>query len=174
MIRLTAGLGLSLILAAGLLAAKTAEERRLRATITVFQHCEKAVGGDRHFALDACPPAIFGAATTAAAAVACDRDLQILDVGVPMSCTPGVGRAVAQRDAFTGQVADLTQQLNQARTDQVAAVNRAVARERAAATRNKDAEAVVTTAPRNDRGLVVLDAGRLCQLSACEGPRPDR
>ncbi len=174
MIKTTFILGAALAAAVGVIALKQAEEGRLRAVIKGHENCARAVDGDRAYDLGGCPAPIFKATTEARDARDCERGLQLLNLGAPASCTTHVRRLAADRDAKASEAVNLTDQLNQANATQAAAVARAIVRERTAATRTNHAETVVASAPRSDRGLVVLDAGRLCELAGCPGQRPDR
>jgi hypothetical protein len=136
--------------------------------------CVEAVEGRGAKTLDeVCAPPVAAAAAQAARARSCDAGLARasgdIAAGVPMTCAAPVKALAAQAAIFAARVEDLRGQLAVAAEETDSAIDRALARERAATLRKVNAEAAVEGAPRDAGGLVVLDAGRLCQLAGC-GP----
>ncbi len=118
---------------------------------------------------DVCDLPIARAKLAADQAADCDAGLRLLAEGAPATCSGPVQHVAADRDARTAEVADRDRELAGARQVQAAAVVRAEARARTNAQKEAHADAVLNSAPRDAGGAVVLDAGRLRDLS---GPDP--
>lgn len=165
MIRAVVGLlGVSGLLLA-LVAAKTAEEGRLRETLDGHAACEAAVATvDPTASAVRCSTAVAAAHAAKLRAEACDQALLGGDLFVMRaSCSTEVKTLFAAREAETRRADSLAEVLSEERAGQAAAITRAESRARTQAERTQRAQSTLRDAPR--RGdLVVLDAERLRQL----------
>lgn len=165
----------SVLALGGLVIMKDAEEHRLRATITAYQDCDKALErDDLDGVAKACPATTMAIHRAWHRAERCDRALLEADLfTVRSSCSTEVMTLLAQRDAEAGRADRQTKALADTRADQAAAIARAEARVRTQTERTARAQITLDQAPRADDGLLVLDAGRLCSLRGggdCPGP----
>ncbi len=110
--------------------------------------CERAAG-DITRNLDDCPDNVALGLEYARASSLCDAALDVPNAlsTVRAQCSAPVKRVVAERDAAAQELVSTREALDQARSDQTAAVRRAEARGAAQATRKDRSDAAIEAAP---------------------------
>ncbi|NBB51485.1 hypothetical protein GVN24_24680 [Rhizobium sp. CRIBSB] len=143
--------------------AKNVEERTLRGRIAEQTVCLEALsGGDIEASREPCPAGAAQRHRVAVRAARCDAALLSGDLyAVEASCSGEVKTLQAGLSAETRRADALTGLLATARATQAEAVSRAEARARTQTERTHRAQTAVRTAPLDDSGLVVCDAGCL-------------
>lgn len=167
MTRVVLALVATIVALSGLVAAKTAEERRLRDDIDARAACGVALTGqDLTASIARCPEPLAAVHRQARQPIVCDQALLAGDLFVMRSsCSTEVKTLFAAREAETRRADALAETLARERGARAAAIQRAEARARSETERKTRADAALQAAPRDDSGRLVLDAGRLRQLA---------
>ncbi|WP_370236558.1 hypothetical protein [Brevundimonas sp.] len=171
MIRLAVAGGLTLAACLALIASKTREEGELRAVISGHEACAEALTkADLVTSAARCAAPVAAVHRRAVMAERCDMALTAADgFGIEAGCSTPVKREVAKVAARTGERDRLTDEINDLRSGQAAAIARAETRGRAQAERNSRAQSELDRAPRGDDGLGRCDAECLRNLGR-DGP----
>ncbi|PZR32277.1 MAG: hypothetical protein DI526_17025 [Caulobacter segnis] len=149
-----------------------------RKDAAVLKACVAAVSGKGRADLDpatVCPRPIAADRLAAVRSRACDAALSASPenlYGAATSCSGPVKRVQAERDVARGEAARLTNDLNNERLGQDAAIARAAASAATQAERKARAAAALQAAPRDAGGLVVCDADCMRARWATGGERP--
>lgn len=164
-VRVILALGLAVLVLSGLVIGKTREEGRLRGRLQAVERCQAALPtADLTASAERCPPAVAAVHVEAVRSAVCDKALLGLDLfALRTSCSTEVKTLFGQREAESRRADALAEILKTERAARAADIARAEARARTETERKHRAEAAISSAPRNG-DLLVLDAGRLCQL----------